>query len=112
MYDSNGILIIHDSPIRAPNFETRKMTCSFARIEIGIEDALYFWQSLRNPTGDTPRTRPQHAEDIACRRIWRFLSCDPLGTRIHQIAYRGELSSGVAKGSTNRCQRQIRQNRG
>src|SRR6478735_2368023 len=41
MYASNGILFNHESPIRGETFVTRKITRSVARIETGLEDALY-----------------------------------------------------------------------
>ena len=37
----NGILFNHESPIRGETFVTRKITRSVARIETGLEEALY-----------------------------------------------------------------------
>lgn len=41
MFASNGILFNHESPIRGETFVTRKITRGVARIEVGLEDALY-----------------------------------------------------------------------
>src|SRR5271168_3401979 len=41
MFASNGILFNHESPIRGETFVTRKITRGVARIELGLEDALY-----------------------------------------------------------------------
>jgi GDPmannose 4,6-dehydratase len=41
MYASNGILFNHESPIRGETFVTRKITRSIARIETGMEEAIY-----------------------------------------------------------------------
>ena len=41
MFASNGILFNHESPIRGETFVTRKITRSVARIETGLEEALY-----------------------------------------------------------------------
>lgn len=41
MFASNGILFNHESPIRGETFVTRKITRAVARIEVGLEDALY-----------------------------------------------------------------------
>jgi len=41
MFASNGILFNHESPIRGETFVTRKITRSVARIEVGLEDAVY-----------------------------------------------------------------------
>jgi GDPmannose 4,6-dehydratase len=41
MYASNGILFNHESPIRGETFVTRKITRSIARIETGLEEAIY-----------------------------------------------------------------------
>jgi GDPmannose 4,6-dehydratase len=41
MFASNGILFNHESPIRGETFVTRKITRGIARIEVGLDDALY-----------------------------------------------------------------------
>jgi GDPmannose 4,6-dehydratase len=41
MFASNGILFNHESPIRGETFVTRKITRAVARIETGLEEALY-----------------------------------------------------------------------
>src|SRR5947207_2645104 len=41
MYASNGILFNHESPIRGETFVTRKITRSVARIETGLEEAVF-----------------------------------------------------------------------
>src|SRR3977135_582330 len=41
MYASNGILFNHESPIRGETFVTRKITRGIARIETGLDEALY-----------------------------------------------------------------------
>ncbi|MCW2079596.1 UNVERIFIED_ORG: GDPmannose 4,6-dehydratase [Bradyrhizobium japonicum] len=41
MFASNGILFNHESPIRGETFVTRKITRGVARIEVGLEEALY-----------------------------------------------------------------------
>src|SRR3954463_14672146 len=41
MHASNGILFNHESPRRGETFVTRKITRSVARIETGLEEALY-----------------------------------------------------------------------
>ena len=41
MFASNGILFNHESPIRGETFVTRKITRAVARIEAGLEDAVY-----------------------------------------------------------------------
>jgi GDPmannose 4,6-dehydratase len=41
MFASNGILFNHESPIRGETFVTRKITRGVARIEVGLDDALY-----------------------------------------------------------------------
>ncbi|WP_316237232.1 GDP-mannose 4,6-dehydratase [Bradyrhizobium sp. SZCCHNR1015] len=41
MFASNGILFNHESPIRGETFVTRKITRGVARIEVGLEDAIY-----------------------------------------------------------------------
>ncbi|HMM88310.1 GDP-mannose 4,6-dehydratase [Bradyrhizobium sp.] len=41
MFASNGILFNHESPIRGETFVTRKITRGVARIEVGLDEALY-----------------------------------------------------------------------
>jgi len=41
MFACNGILFNHESPIRGETFVTRKITRGVARIEVGLEDAVY-----------------------------------------------------------------------
>jgi GDPmannose 4,6-dehydratase len=41
MFASNGILFNHESPIRGETFVTRKITRGVARIEVGLDDAIY-----------------------------------------------------------------------
>lgn len=41
MFASNGILFNHESPTRGETFVTRKITRGVARIEAGLEDALF-----------------------------------------------------------------------
>ena len=41
MFASNGILFNHESPIRGETFVTRKITRAVARIEAGLEEAVY-----------------------------------------------------------------------
>ncbi len=41
MYASNGILFNHESQIRGETFVTRKITRGVARIEVGLDNALY-----------------------------------------------------------------------
>jgi GDPmannose 4,6-dehydratase len=41
MYACNGILFNHESPIRGETFVTRKITRALARINLGLQDALY-----------------------------------------------------------------------
>src|SRR4051812_35915732 len=41
IYASNGILFNHESPIRGETYVTRKITRSVARIETGLEEAIY-----------------------------------------------------------------------
>jgi GDPmannose 4,6-dehydratase len=41
MYACNGILFNHESPIRGETFVTRKITRALARIQTGLQDALY-----------------------------------------------------------------------
>jgi len=41
MFASNGILFNHESPIRGETFVTRKITRGVARIEAGLDEALY-----------------------------------------------------------------------
>jgi GDPmannose 4,6-dehydratase len=41
MYDCNGILFNHESPIRGETFVTRKITRALARIKLGLQDCLY-----------------------------------------------------------------------
>ena len=41
IFASNGILFNHESPIRGETFVTRKITRGVARIEVGLDDALY-----------------------------------------------------------------------
>src|ERR1700730_5576483 len=42
MFASNGILFNHESPIRGETFVTRKITRGVARIDVGLEDTIYF----------------------------------------------------------------------
>jgi GDPmannose 4,6-dehydratase len=41
MFACNGILFNHESPIRGETFVTRKITRGVARIEAGLDDAIY-----------------------------------------------------------------------
>lgn len=41
LHASNGILFNHESPLRGPEFVTRKITEAVARIKHGMQDALY-----------------------------------------------------------------------
>ena len=41
IWESNGILFNHESPIRGETFVTRKISRSVARIETGLEEVLY-----------------------------------------------------------------------
>jgi GDPmannose 4,6-dehydratase len=41
MFASNGILFNHESPIRGETFVTRKITRGVARIEVGLDEAIY-----------------------------------------------------------------------
>jgi GDPmannose 4,6-dehydratase len=41
MFASNGILFNHESPIRGETFVTRKITRGVARIEVGLDEAVY-----------------------------------------------------------------------
>ncbi len=41
MFACAGILFNHESPIRGPEFVTRKVTYSAARIKLGLQDKLY-----------------------------------------------------------------------
>lgn len=41
IYSCNGILFIHESPLRAETFVTRKNTRALARIKLGLQDKLY-----------------------------------------------------------------------
>ncbi len=41
MFASNGILFNHESPIRGETFVTRKITRGVARIEAGLDEAVY-----------------------------------------------------------------------
>ena len=41
IYACNGILFNHESPRRGETFVSRKITCSLARIKVGLEDCLY-----------------------------------------------------------------------
>jgi GDPmannose 4,6-dehydratase len=41
IFASNGILFNHESPIRGETFVTRKITRGVARIEVGLDEALY-----------------------------------------------------------------------
>jgi GDPmannose 4,6-dehydratase len=41
IYACNGILFNHESPVRGETFVTRKITRAFARIKLGLQDALY-----------------------------------------------------------------------
>jgi len=41
MFASNGILFNHESPIRGETFVTRKITRGVARIEVGLDQAIY-----------------------------------------------------------------------
>ena len=41
MFACNGILFNHESPIRGETFVTRKITRGVARIEVGLDDAIY-----------------------------------------------------------------------
>ena len=50
LYACNGILFNHESPLRGGTFVTRKITRALARIELGLQDCLYFgtMDSLRD----------------------------------------------------------------
>jgi len=41
MFACNGILFNHESPIRGETFVTRKITRGVARIEVGLDEAIY-----------------------------------------------------------------------
>jgi GDPmannose 4,6-dehydratase len=41
MFAANGILFNHESPIRGETFVTRKITRGVARIELGLDEAIY-----------------------------------------------------------------------
>ena len=41
IYACNGILFNHESPVRGETFVTRKITRALARINLGLQDALY-----------------------------------------------------------------------
>jgi GDPmannose 4,6-dehydratase len=41
MFAANGILFNHESPIRGETFVTRKITRGVARIEVGLDEAIY-----------------------------------------------------------------------
>ena len=41
MHASNGILFNHESPRRGPTFVTRKITRAVARIQKGLEEAVW-----------------------------------------------------------------------
>ncbi len=41
IYACNGILFIHESPVRGETFVTRKITRALARIKLGLQDCLY-----------------------------------------------------------------------
>jgi len=41
LYACNGILLNHESPLRAETFVTRKITRAMARITLGLQDSLY-----------------------------------------------------------------------
>jgi GDPmannose 4,6-dehydratase len=41
MFASNGILFNHESPVRGETFVTRKITRGVARIEVGMDEAIY-----------------------------------------------------------------------
>lgn len=68
MFAVNGILFNHESPRRGPTFVTRKITRAVARINAGLDDALYM--------GNLDAIRdwgyaPEYAEGM-----WRMLQAD------------------------------------
>src|SRR5512144_1063352 len=65
MFASNGILFNHESPIRGEPFVTRKITRGVARIEVGLDEALYLGNlSAKRDWG--------HARDYV-EAMWRIL---------------------------------------
>mmetsp|Transcript_27380 Transcript_27380/g.39654 ORF Transcript_27380/g.39654 Transcript_27380/m.39654 type:complete len:368 (+) Transcript_27380:109-1212(+) len=68
MFLTNGILFNHESPRRGRTFVTRKITCSVARISLGLEKTLYL--------GNIDAKRDWgHARDYV-EGMWRMLQQD------------------------------------
>jgi len=68
MHASNGILFNHESPIRGETFVTRKITRAVARIDRGLQSALYL--------GNLDAKRDWgHARDYV-EGMWRILQQD------------------------------------
>lgn len=68
MHLTNGILFNHESPRRGRTFVTRKITCSVARINAGIEKCLYL--------GNIDSKRDWgHAKDYV-EGMWMMLQVD------------------------------------
>lgn len=68
MFACNGILFNHESPRRAENFVTRKITLGATRIKYGLQDCLYLGNlDSRRDWG--------HAKDYV-DGIWRILQAD------------------------------------
>ena len=68
MFACNGILFNHESPRRAENFVTRKITLGATRIKYGLQDCLYLGNlDSRRDWG--------HAKDYV-EGMWRILQAD------------------------------------
>lgn len=68
MFACNGILFNHESPRRAENFVTRKITLAATRIKEGLQDCLYL--------GNLNSKRDWgHAKDYV-EGMWRMLQAD------------------------------------
>src|ERR1700750_1350005 len=65
MYDTNGILFNHESPLRGDTFVTRKITRGVAKIGLGLQDKIYLGNlDARRDWG--------HAKDYV-EAMWRIL---------------------------------------
>ena len=68
MYDCNGILFNHESPLRGETFVTRKITRATSRIALGLQDKFYL--------GNLDAKRDWgHAKDYV-RMMWMVLQAE------------------------------------
>ena len=119
MFASNGILFNHESPIRGETFVTRKITRGVARIEVGLDEALYLgnleakrdWGHARDYVEGMHMILQTDAPDDFVLATGRH----PLGSRIRRARVRGSrprhrMARQGRRG--NRHRPQIRQDRG